>query len=110
MAWKKLFRIDELPPGKMRAVSACGVDVVVLHGEQGLMVIPASCPHMDNPLGDGFFDGCVLTCNKHLWQWSIPDGRPMGEAEEALLAYESEVREGEVWVKVERELSCGQDA
>lgn len=69
------------------------------------MVIPPSCPHMANELAEGFFDGCVLTCNKHLWQWSVPDGSPVGEAEAPLLAYESELRDGEVWVNVERELA-----
>lgn len=79
--------------------------MVVVRGTDGFMVIPPSCPHMANPLIDGFFDGCVLTCNKHLWQWSIPGGEPMGEAEVPLLSYEAEERQGEIWVNFDRELT-----
>jgi toluene monooxygenase system ferredoxin subunit len=105
MGWEKICKVEELAPGEMRAVRAGGVPMVLLRGEQGFMAIPPSCPHMANALVDGFFDGCVLTCNKHLWQWSIPDGQPIGEAEAPLLAYESREREGDVWVHVEGELA-----
>jgi nitrite reductase/ring-hydroxylating ferredoxin subunit len=105
MAWEKVCKASEISAGKMRAVSAGGVPIVLLHGERGFMAIPPSCPHMANPLAEGAFDGCVLTCTKHLWQWSIPDGEPIGEAEMPLLIYQSEVRDGEIWVKVETELA-----
>jgi toluene monooxygenase system ferredoxin subunit len=79
--------------------------MLVVRGNEGFLVIPPSCPHMANPLADGFFDGCVLTCSKHLWQWSIPDGQPMGDAEKALLSYQSEARDGEIWVNFEAPLA-----
>jgi toluene monooxygenase system ferredoxin subunit len=105
MAWERVCKVDELAPGEMRSVTARGVAMVLLRGEQGFVAIPPSCPHMANALIEGFFDGCVLTCNKHLWQWTIPDGQPTGEAEEPLLIYPSQQREGEIWVNVERELA-----
>ena len=105
MGWERVCRADELAPGEMRSVTAGGVAMVLLRGEQGVLAIPPSCPHMANALIDGFFDGCVLTCSKHLWQWTVPDGQPIGEAEAPLLTYLSEQREGEIWVNVERELA-----
>ena len=105
MAWRKLCGLDEVAPGAMHRTEVEGTPVLVVRGELGFVVIPPSCPHMENPLADGVFDGCVLTCTKHLWQWTIPDGLPTGEAEEALLTYESEAREGAIWVNYEGPLS-----
>jgi len=104
MAWQRVCRLDEVAPGELREVSAGGVRMLFVRGRGGVAAIPPSCPHMENPLCEGFFDGEILTCPKHLWQWTIPDGEPMGEAERALLRYETETRDGEVWVNVEREL------
>lgn len=105
MAWRKLCALDEIGPGEIRPVETEGTPMLVVRGNEGFVVIPPSCPHMANPLAEGFFDGCVLTCSKHLWQWSIPDGQPMGDAEEALLSYESEARDGEIWVNFEGPLA-----
>ncbi|MGE5615955.1 MAG: Rieske 2Fe-2S domain-containing protein [Bacillota bacterium] len=104
MAWHKLCKLEDVPPGKMRECSANGIPIVVVRGDEGFIAIPPTCPHMDNPLAEGFFDGCILTCSKHLWQWSIPGGEPIGEAEVALLRYPTEARDGDIWVEVDREL------
>lgn len=52
---------------------------------------------------DGFFDGCVLTCSTHLWQWPVPTGEPIGDAEVPLLKYESQTRDGEIWANLDKE-------
>lgn len=105
MSWRKLCGADDVAPGTMREFDAGGVPVVLVRGDQGFLAIPPTCPHMDNALVDGFFDGGILTCNKHLWQWSIPEGEPMGPAECPLLKYPAEARGAEIWVDVERELT-----
>ncbi|TXF09812.1 Rieske (2Fe-2S) protein [Pelomicrobium methylotrophicum] len=104
MNWFKLCKLDEVPPNEMRAFTVNGIEVIVLRGADSYLVIPPSCPHMANHLIDGFFDGCILTCNKHLWQWSIVDGQPLGEAERPLLTYEAQTRDGEIWVNLAQEL------
>lgn len=109
MPWHRLCPLDAIAPGEIRPVEAGGTPMLLVRGTGGYVVIPPSCPHMANPLAEGFFDGCVLTCNKHLWQWSIPDGRPLGDAEKALLAYETEERGGEIWVNFEGALAYGHE-
>jgi toluene monooxygenase system ferredoxin subunit len=104
MAWQKICKLDDVAPGTLREVSAAGVPMLFVRGHDGFAAIPPSCPHMENPLCEGLFDGEVLTCLKHLWQWTIPDGAPMGEAEVPLLKYDIEARDGDVWVNVEGEL------
>lgn len=104
MNWMRLCKLEDVPPNEMRAFNVNGIEMIVLRGEGGFLVIPPSCPHMANHLTDGFFDGCVLTCNKHLWQWQVQDGQPIGEAEMPLLAYEVRLEGDELWVNLEREL------
>ena len=109
MTWEKLCALADVPAGEMRPVEMRGTPMLVVRGNEGFLVIPPSCPHMENPLADGVFDGCVLTCTKHLWQWSIPDGAPVGEAERGLLAYESEARDGDIWVNFAGPLEYGEE-
>lgn len=104
MAWKKLCNLDDVPPGELWAFALDGIELIVLRGHEGYLVIPPSCPHMSTPLVEGFFDGCVLTCSKHLWQWSVADGRPIGETERPLLTYEAQTRDCEIWVNLAKEL------
>lgn len=105
MPWEKVCSLDEVAEGSMHTADIRGTPVLVVRGEQGIAVMPTSCPHMANALCEGFFDGCVLTCNKHLWQWSIPDGQPMGVAEQPLSLYKNETRDGALWVNFDGPLT-----
>ena len=105
MTWKKLAKLSDLPEGGLTRVSAGEFDVLVVRGENGCVVVPPSCPHMRTDLGEAFFDGCILTCSKHLWQWSVPDGgTAMGEAERDLLVYESREEDGCLYAELSEEL------
>ena len=46
----------------------------------------------------------VIHCSKHLWQWNLLTGEEQGPAERPLVFYESEIRDGDVWAKVDQEL------
>lgn len=60
----------------------------------------ASCPHEGVALCEGVFDGEVLTCLEHLWQWSLREnGEPRGLAEKALEMHEVEVEGDSVFLK-----------
>jgi len=102
--WVKLCNVDDVPPGAVRSLTAQQIEMVVVRGQDGYLVIPPLCPHMASPLADGFFDGCVLTCSTHLWQWTVPAGQPIGDAEVPLLRYESQIRDDEIWVHLDKEL------
>jgi toluene monooxygenase system ferredoxin subunit len=105
MAWKPLCKLGEIEPGTMKVVAAEGIDFLVLRGsEDELLVVPPRCPHMDTSLCDGFFDGSLLTCSQHLWQWSVKDGSMQGIAEEPLAVYPSKALDDTVCVDFEREL------
>ncbi|MEX0729929.1 MAG: Rieske 2Fe-2S domain-containing protein [Aquisalimonadaceae bacterium] len=105
MSWIEVADISTLDDKSVTRVNAGEFDVLVVKGEESCAVIPPSCPHMSAELAEGVFDGCVLTCTKHLWQWSIPDGgTPLGVAETPLLMYESKVEDGILYVNVANQL------
>lgn len=93
---------------KLSDIPANGIKDFVLEGGERVLVANFSekyfayngnCPHQGTCLADGFFDGAVLTCNKHLWQWDITTGKPIGLAEAPLESYQVEIEDGEIYVR-----------
>lgn len=105
MAWKPLCKLGDVEPATMKVFGRDGTDFLVLRGsEDEILVVPPSCPHMATSLCEGFFDGSVLTCSQHLWQWSVKDGSIQGIAEEPLAVYASKAESDVVSVDFEEEL------
>lgn len=105
MSWVRVATLSELPDDSIVRVNAGRFDVLVVRGTENYLVIPPSCPHMSAELADGFFDGCILTCSKHLWQWSVTDGgAAIGPAESGLLTYETKEEDGVLYANLDREL------
>ncbi len=76
-----------------------GSDILVLNFNQRYYAYSNSCPHQGTCLSEGFYDGAVLTCNKHLWQWDITTGRPIGLAQASLEGYHVEIEDGKLYVR-----------
>jgi len=105
MAWKALCKLDELEAGSRTTVAQDGYEFAVYRGhEDEILVVPPRCPHMDTPLCDGFFDGELITCSQHLWQWSVKDGSMQGIAELPLAVYPSKRVGGVLEIDFEHEL------
>jgi len=74
--------------------------ICVVNAGDRFFACEAFCPHEGTALCDGIFDGEVLTCLEHLWQWSLRDGgEPRGLAEKALEMHEVEVEGDAVFLK-----------
>ena len=74
-------------------------DVCILNSGDAYYACQTHCPHQGIALCEGAFDGEVLTCLEHLWQWSVREGgEPRGLAESALEMYKVEVEDGTVYV------------
>ncbi|PYO59017.1 MAG: methanesulfonate monooxygenase, partial [Candidatus Rokuibacteriota bacterium] len=53
---------------------------------------------MEVPLEEGFYDGSVITCHQHLWQWDVRSGAPIGLAEAPLERYELQEEDGVLYM------------
>ena len=49
--------------------------MLVAQSGETLLRVSGMCPHQDVCLDEGFYDGAVLTCHQHLWQWDIAHRR-----------------------------------
>ena len=103
--WHRVCATADVNDGELKRFQAGEIAVVVVGVGDEYRIIPPFCPHMAEPLHEsGICRAGTLTCSKHLWQWNLLTGKEQGPAERPLLFYQSEVREGEVWACVDKEL------
>ena len=85
-------RLADVPANGLTEVEAeGGLKLLVANAGSEYFAYQASCPHQDVPLCEGLYDGSVLTCHMHLWQWDIRTGSAMGIAEAPLQKYPLDV-------------------
>lgn len=93
---------DELASREMRGFDLpSGARVVVLRSEDRIFACKRECPHQEVDLDEGMFDGEVLTCQQHLWQWKVETGEPLGVAECALLILKVDMEGDAIYVDAE---------
>ncbi len=85
-----------------------GSKILVANFSEKYYAYNGNCPHQGTCLGDGFFDGAVLTCHKHLWQWDITTGKPVGLAEAPLEGYQVEIENNEIFVRPDNALKIAE--
>lgn len=83
-------------------------DVLLVRLGDRIVACPAICPHLEERLAFGFADGNVLTCSKHLWQWDLETGDPLGVAEKRLPVAPVRIENGKIFVDT-GPLACGDD-
>lgn len=101
MSKRFVCRIEQCPRDGLKAFEVEGGERILVasaggrfHGFQAL------CPHMEVPLEDGFYDGAVITCHQHLWQWDVTTGAPLGVAEAPLRRFELVEEDGALYMTV----------
>lgn len=88
MTKRFVCRIADVPRNGLKEVEAeGGLKLLVASAGGEFFGYQAQCPHQDVALCEGLYDGSVLTCHMHLWQWDIRTGAPIGLAEAPLQAY-----------------------
>jgi toluene monooxygenase system ferredoxin subunit len=109
MSKKLVCRVAEIPPNGMKECSAeGGQKLLVANSGTEYFAVQAICPHQEVPLCEGLFDGTVLTCHQHLWQWDIRSGAPMGIAEAPLERFDVTVEDGAIFVDAQGALNVGE--
>lgn len=100
MSRKLVCQIGDMPADGMKAFDLdASMGVLILRSNENIYACQSLCPHQAVCLEDGLFDGEILTCHQHLWQWKIETGEPIGLAEAPLETYEVEIENGEIYIK-----------
>lgn len=51
-----------------------GTEIALFCYKNKLYAIENCCPHEGGPLAEGTFDGAIVTCPWHSWQFDVRDG------------------------------------
>lgn len=93
-------KLSDIPTNGIKDyVIESGEKVLIANFSERYYAYSGNCPHQGTCLAEGFYDGAVLTCSKHLWQWDITTGKPIGLAEAPLESYQLEIEDGEIFVR-----------
>ena len=98
--WISVARADEVQPGTALAVRAGDAELALVRVGDDFYATQGACIHLHGPLGDGWVDGCLLTCPWHGWQYDVRTGENAFDRAIALQTYEVRVEDGEVRVAV----------
>ncbi len=109
MARKFVCRRADVPANGMAAFDAGdGLKVLIANSGEEYFACQATCPHQDVSLAEGLYDGSVLTCHQHLWQWDIRSGSPIGLAEMPLECFKVEMDNDSIYVDTPGALNVGE--
>lgn len=92
MSRQAICKTGDVAPNAIKQFEAAGGKVCIVNAGDRFFACQAACPHEGVALCEGAFDGEVLTCLEHLWQWSLREnGEPRGLAERELQMFDVEV-------------------
>jgi pyruvate oxidase len=105
-SWHKLVEFDELPEGRVAAVTIGHETLCVTHtADGGFGCLGNACPHQGGPLGEGSIEGGWLRCPWHGYDYSPKNGEPPGSFADAPDAFRTEVRDDGVYVALPVEVA-----
>lgn len=90
---------QDVPENGMRGYDINGKRILILRSGDKVFACDGICPHQEVPLEEGLFDGKVLTCHSHLWQWDVCNGDAIGLAEMPLDTYQVSVVDDAVYIE-----------
>lgn len=109
MARKLICRKGEVPANGLKECELDGgLKLLVANSGSEYFAVQATCPHQEVALCEGMYDGNVLTCHQHLWQWDIRTGAAMGIAEAPLERYDVTVEGDAIYVDAQGALNVGE--
>ena len=104
-SWQKpVANLSELADGQMMLVKIGGERVALARCREGMFAFSDHCTHKGGPLSDGALVGCMVQCPWHGSQFDVVTGRVVaGPAQRKIETYQTEVRNGEIYVVRKRE-------
>lgn len=98
MAWYKALSPDELPVGRVKAVSCGDTTVAVTHYDGEYAALDNSCPHQGGPLGQGSIKTGYLRCLWHGWNFDPLTSETPGPHDDCVQTFPVEERDDGIYV------------
>ncbi|WP_294534472.1 cytochrome P450 [uncultured Rhodoblastus sp.] len=80
-SFTRVANVSELVGPGPFALSADGVDLAVVHTQDGWRAFEGRCPHLGALLGEGEIEGGYLVCRNHRWRFDLASGQRTGGPE-----------------------------
>lgn len=94
---------EELPENKPQRFDVKGEPVLLVRRGQRVYAIGAVCSHYGAPLEQGTLRDSIIECPWHYSHFSLEDGSvKAGPSTAPVPLYETDVKDGKIWVKVKR--------
>ena len=74
MKFVSVARCADLPPGESRTYDVGGTSVAIFNAGGEVHACRNVCPHRGGPVGEGQFDGKIVTCPWHGWEFDVTTG------------------------------------
>ncbi len=94
--------------GMVECEAEGGLKLLVANAGDEYFAYQAMCPHQEVALCEGLYDGSVLTCHQHLWQWDIRTGAALGLAEAPLEGFPVQVDGDSIYVLAQSALAVAE--
>lgn len=92
--------VDELPPGRVKAVRVGNEDVALCNVGGRIFAIVDRCPHQTFPLSKGELRGRILKCDLHQWCFDVDSGENVANPNSRLTRFPVRIDEGQIWVRL----------
>ena len=75
MKFVDVCAVEDIPPGKSRAVRAEGKDIALFNVNGTVYAIENSCLHQGSALSGGELCGHMVKCRAHGWRFDVKTGK-----------------------------------
>lgn len=87
--YTKVARLEELKPGKCKAIELNGQRIVLLNAGGNIHALEDSCSHLGAPLSQGFLSPNSITCEWHGASFDLASGAALNApAKDPVRVYE----------------------
>jgi toluene monooxygenase system ferredoxin subunit len=86
-SWTPAMELDELWEGEMTGVTVAGTSVLLVNVDGDVRAYRNRCPHQEWALDEGDFDGEIITCSRHLWEFEACSGTGRNPATASLTSF-----------------------
>ena len=100
MGRHKVATVGDVPPGAFKTAEVEGRRIVVYNVDGKFYATTNTCAHQGGPLGDGLFDGNVVTCPWHAWQFDVATGEALFDPHVKLDCFPTHVDGDDILVEV----------
>ena len=99
-AFIEVLRADDLPVGRIKAVTIDDRSVALCHTASGFFATDNTCPHRGGPLAEGDLIGDEIVCPWHLWGFDVKTGLCPGNSDFTIGTHDVKVDGDRILIKL----------